>query len=55
MIRAYPEYAGKPELRYYIETGGGVMIMRMAEDERYYSVEDCETVMRETAEGIRPV
>lgn len=55
MIRAYTEYAGKPELRYYIETGGGVMIMRMAEDERYYSVVDCETVMRETAEGIRPV
>lgn len=54
MVRGYADYAGHTERRYYIESAGSVLLMCMIEDERYYSREDCEAAMRETADSVRP-
>ena len=53
MVRGFTDYSGNPELRYYIETKGAVMLMCMLEDERFYSPADCEKVMLQVAEGVR--
>ena len=37
----------------YIESPGGLLVMRMTEDERYYHTADCEQVLLETADSIR--
>ncbi|MBR6185907.1 MAG: hypothetical protein IKQ41_06545 [Clostridia bacterium] len=55
MVRGFAEYTGSTERRYYIESAGSVLLMSMHEDERYYSPEDCETLMLAVAEGVRRV
>ena len=54
MLRGYADYSGHPELRYYIESSGSVVLMCMIEDERFYSRDDCEEVMRRVADSIIP-
>lgn len=53
MLRGFVDYADVPERRYYIESPGGLLVMRMTEDERYYHTADCEQVLLETADSIR--
>ena len=53
MVRGHAEYSDHPEIRYYVETPHSVLLMCMIADTRYYSAEDCEAAMRETADGIR--
>ena len=54
MLRCYTVYSGHPERRYYIESSRGLILMRMSEDERYYTLEDCEETMLQTADSVRP-
>ena len=53
MIRGFVEVDGRPERRYYIDYGTGLMLIRMAESPEFYSVEDCEEAMQKTAESAR--
>ncbi len=55
MIRGFTETDGIRERRYYIDFGGGLMVMRMSEMEPFYNVDDCEEAMLRTAESIRRV
>ena len=55
MARGFADYSGSPERRYYIESAGSVLLMCMLEDERFYSRDDCEAAMLQTAESVRPV
>lgn len=55
MIRGFADYSGRPERRYYIESKGTILLMCMLEDERFYSCDDCEEAMLQTANSIRPV
>ena len=56
MVRGYSmdiqEGAGQ-ERRYYVETPHSVLLISMREDPRYYSVEDCESVLLQLADSIR--
>ena len=54
LARGFADYSGSPERRYYIETEGPVLLMCMLEDERFYSRDDCEAAMLQTAESVRP-
>ncbi len=54
MARGFADYSGSPERRYYIETEGPVLLMCMLEDERFYSRDDCEKALLQTAESVRP-
>ena len=55
MFRGFTEYDGSVERRYYIESDVAVMLLCMKEDERYYSKEDCETVILQVADSVRHV
>ena len=55
MIRGIVLTNGIRERRYYVEYSTGLMLIRMSEDDRYYSIQDCEEAMRQTADSIRPV
>ncbi len=55
MARGFTDYSGSPERRYYIESGGSVVLMCMHEDEKYYDKDDCEAILLAVADGIRPV
>ncbi len=56
MVRGYSldiqEGEGQ-ERRYYVETPHSVLLISMREDPRYYSVEDCESVLLQLADSIR--
>ena len=54
MVRGFADYDGGKERRYYIEGAEAVMLMCMKEDERYYSPEDCEEILLQVAENVRP-
>ena len=55
MVRGYAHYAEGLERRYYIEGAGApVLLMCMNEDERFYSPDDCEEMLRQVAENVRP-
>ena len=53
MVRGMVEYSGRPERRYYIESPSGIMVLRMAEDERFYDTGDCEEAMLQMADSVR--
>ena len=54
MVRGFDtDKSGCPERRYYVESGGSMFLLSMIEDSRYYSVDDCEKVMKQTADSIR--
>ena len=55
MVRGFVEYAGKRERRYYIEGPDHMTLMCMIENEKYYSISDCEDALLQTANSIRRV
>ena len=55
MVRGYSmELNGTMQRRYYVESAGSVFLMSMSVDSRYYRPEDCERVLQQTADSIRP-
>jgi len=55
MVRGYADYSGMPERRYYVEgAGSSVFLICMIESPQYYSMEDCEAVLLQTADSIVP-
>lgn len=53
MARGFARNGDYPERRYYVENGKAVFLLSMIEDSRYYSPEDCEQAMLQTADRIR--
>ena len=55
MVRGHSmDYSGYPEYRYYVETPSAVFLISMSENTEYYLPEDCESFLKETADGISP-
>lgn len=54
MVRGFAEYSGVRERRYYIESKGGMVLMCMNENERYYDRDDCEEALHQTADSVCP-
>ena len=55
MARGFAEYPDGRERRYYIESKEAVILMCMKENEQYYDVRDCEELMLQVADSVKPV
>ena len=55
MARGFAEYPDGRERRYYIESKEAVILMCMKENEQYYDVKDCEELMLQVADSVKPV